>query len=171
MMIFYHVTILEPLFWFYVKLPVYIKNTYTNFNIFFFLDNLKKTEPLQLIRCKQCGIYIIQKNYEYHIKTTAHKISLCYLNNKKIQINGVQCDSRFLSCRLLSPEHVSIDQFFQSIESDVLELIARIIKFQNNGPVNVTIKLFGLYNNSLMSTTDNLGDVKSFLIRNQVIEK
>ncbi|XP_060833788.1 uncharacterized protein LOC132917188 isoform X2 [Rhopalosiphum padi] len=134
-------------------------------------DNLKKTEPLQLIRCKQCCIYIIQKNYEYHLKTTAHKISLCYLNNEKIQINGVQCDSRFLSCRLLSPEHVSIDQFFQSIESDVLELIARIIKFQNNGPVNVTIKLFGLYNNSLMNTTDNLGDVKSFLIRNQILSE
>uniref|UniRef100_A0A2S2P154 Uncharacterized protein n=1 Tax=Schizaphis graminum TaxID=13262 RepID=A0A2S2P154_SCHGA len=134
-------------------------------------DNLKKTEPLQLIRCKQCCTYVIQKNYEDHLETTAHKILLCYLNNEKIQINGVQCDSRFLSCRILSPEHVLIDQFFQSIESDVLELIARIIKFQNNKPVNVTIKLFGLYNNSLMSKTDNLGDVKSFLIRNQILSE
>jgi len=140
--------------------------------IFFFLDNLQKTEPLQLIRCKQCCVYVIQKNYNHHLETTAHKISLCYLKNDKIQINGVQCDKRFLSCRILSPEHVSIDNYFQSIESDVLELISKIMRFQNNKAVNVNIKLFGLYNhNSLMSENDNLGDVKSFMIKNEVIKK
>ncbi|KAE9535620.1 hypothetical protein AGLY_007521 [Aphis glycines] len=133
-------------------------------------DNLQKTEPLQLIRCKQCCVYVIQKNYNHHLETTAHKISLCYLKNDKIQINGVQCDDRFLSCRILSPEHVSIDNYFQSIESDVLELISKIMRFQNNKAVNVNIKLFCLYNhNSLMSNHDNLGDVKSFMIKNEIL--
>lgn len=127
---------------------------------------------MQLIRCRQCCVYVIQKNYNHHLETTAHKISVCYLNNDKIQINGVQCDNRFLSCRILSPEHVSIDNFFQSIESEVLELISKIIRFQNDVPVNANIKLFGLYNHkSLMSETDNLGDVKSFMIKNEVIKK
>uniref|UniRef100_A0A2H8TSY1 Zinc finger protein 236 n=1 Tax=Melanaphis sacchari TaxID=742174 RepID=A0A2H8TSY1_9HEMI len=131
-------------------------------------DNLQKTEPLQLIRCKQCCVYVIQKNYEYHLETTAHKISLSYLKNERIQINGVQCDNQFLSCRILSPEHMSIDHFFQSIESDVLELIAKVIKFQNNMPINVNVKIFGLYNHkSLMNKIDNLGDVKSFLLKNE----
>lgn len=133
-------------------------------------DNLQKAEPLQLIRCKQCCVYVIQKNYNHHLETTAHKISLCYLKNDKIQINGVQCDNRFLSCRILSLEHVSIDNYFQSIESDVLELISKIIRFQNNEAVSVNVKLFCLYNhNRLMSNNDNLGDVKSFVIKNEIL--
>jgi len=89
-----------------------------------------------------------------------------------VQINGVQSDNCFLSCRILSPKYVSIDDFFQSIESDVVELIARIIQLQNGGPISVNIKMFGLYNhNSLISEPDTLGDVKSFMIRHEVIEK
>ncbi|XP_060870680.1 uncharacterized protein LOC132945074 [Metopolophium dirhodum] len=133
-------------------------------------DDLKKTEPLQLIRCKLCSIYVVQQNYEQHQETTAHKISLFYLKNEKIQINGVQNDNCFLSCRILSPKYLSIDDFFQSIESDVVELIAKIIQLQNGGPISVNIKMFGLYNhNSLISKPDTLGDVKSFMIRNEVL--
>lgn len=133
-------------------------------------DNFQKTEPLQLIRCKQCNIYVVQQNYENHLQTTAHKISLCYFKNDKIQVNGVQCDNRFLSCRILSPKHISIDHFFQSIESNMLELIARIIKFQNNESVSVNIKMFGLYNhNNSISISD--GDVKSFVMSNEILSE
>lgn len=53
-----------------------------------------------------------------------------------------------------------------------MELIARIIQLQNGGPISVNIKMFGLYNhNSLISEPDTLGDVKSFMIRHEVIEK
>ncbi|XP_016657158.1 uncharacterized protein LOC100160441 isoform X2 [Acyrthosiphon pisum] len=135
-------------------------------------DNPKKTKPLQLIRCKLCSIYVVQQNYEQHQETTAHKISLLYLKNEKVQINGVQSDNCFLSCRILSPKYVSIDDFFQSIESDVMELIARIIQLQNGGPIRVNIKMFGLYNhNSLISKPDTLGDVKSFMIRNEILSE
>ncbi|XP_001944172.2 uncharacterized protein LOC100160441 isoform X3 [Acyrthosiphon pisum] len=134
--------------------------------------NPKKTKPLQLIRCKLCSIYVVQQNYEQHQETTAHKISLLYLKNEKVQINGVQSDNCFLSCRILSPKYVSIDDFFQSIESDVMELIARIIQLQNGGPIRVNIKMFGLYNhNSLISKPDTLGDVKSFMIRNEILSE
>jgi len=68
---------------------------------------------------------------------------------------------------MLSPKFVSIDDFFESIESDVLELIAKIIQLQNDGPINVKIKMIGLYNHN---NSDDLGDVKSFVIRNEVIE-
>jgi len=175
MLIFDNFNVLESLFWLVYLTFFFIKKLITILTyiiIIFFLDNLQKAEPLQLIRCKQCCVYVIQKNYNHHLETTAHKISLCYLKNDKIQINGVQCDNRFLSCRILSLEHVSIDDYFQSIESDVLELISKIIRFQNNEAVNVNIKLFGLYNhNRLMSDNDNLGDVKSFMIKNEVIKK
>lgn len=132
------------------------------------LDALQKTEPLQLIRCKQCSMYVVQQNYKLHLETTTHKISLFYLKSEKIQINVVQSDNCFLSCRILSPKHVSIDHFFQSIKSDVLELISRIIELQKNEPINVKIKMFGLYNHN---QSDDLGDVKTFMIRNEVIEK
>jgi len=124
-----------------------------------------------LLRCKQCSIYVVQQNYEQHLETTAHKISFCYFQNENIQINGVKSDGRFLSCRILSPKYLSIDHFFQSIESDVLDLISKIIEFQNHEHVNVNLKMFGLYNHNGLNQSDNLGDVKSFLIKKEVIEK
>ncbi|KAL4112492.1 hypothetical protein QTP88_016265 [Uroleucon formosanum] len=133
-------------------------------------DNLQKAKPLQLIRCKLCSIYVVRQNYKQHQETTAHKISLIYFKNKIIQINEVQKDNCFLNCRILSLKYDSMDHFFLSIKSDVVELFARIIQLQNNGPISVTIKMFGLYNhNILISKPDTLGDVKSFMIKNEIL--
>lgn len=95
------------------------------------------------------------------------------MNNEKIQINGQCSNNQFVSCRILSPKHnISIDHFFHSIKSDVLDLIDRVIKLQNRESVNVNVQMFGLYSHKdLLSETDNLGDVKSFMIKNEVIEK
>lgn len=133
----------------------------------FVLDNLPKTK---LLRCKLCSVYVVQTNYQEHLETTVHKIALCYFQNDNIKINGVQGEGQILSSLIVSPNYDSIDDFLKSIESDVVDLICRVIKTQKRDLINVTIKMFGLYKQEISKNDLSiLGDVKSFIIKNEVI--
>lgn len=124
------------------------------------------------MRCKECFIYVIQNNYQQHIETIFHKIAAVYFLNDKIQINRTESESRILSARVFSPTHNSINNFFLEVESNVLDLVDRVIKLQNHKLINITIQMFGLYNwNKSIPKTNkstNLGKVESFIIKNEV---
>lgn len=124
------------------------------------------------MRCKECFIYVVQNNYQKHIETIVHRIAAIYFLNDKIQINGIQSDDRILSSRIFSPTHNSIDDFFIEVESNVLDLVDRIIKLQNHRLINITIRMFALYNWNKsvpqINQSTNLGKVESFMIKNEV---
>lgn len=124
------------------------------------------------MRCKECLIYVVQNNYQQHTETIVHKIAAVYFSNDKVQINGTQSEDRILSSRIFSPTHNSINNFFLEVESNVLDLVDRVIKLQNNKLVNITIQMLALYNwnKSIPKTNQstNLGKVESFMIKNEV---
>jgi len=117
-------------------------------------------------------MYVVQDNYQQHIDTIGHKMSVCYFQNENIKIQMVKGEEHILSCLVTLTEHNSIDNFFCSIESHTLELINRVIKLLVHPVVSVDIKMIALYSDSDSNSKSNmLGKVKSFVIKNEVISK
>lgn len=115
-----------------------------------------------------CDIYIFQNNIQTHYESTEHKISNHYFQNDIIHIFGVQSEGRILSSRIVSLKSKSIHEYFNSIDVDLVELIGRLIKFQKNKRIRVTVKMFVLYNTKLTSASEQLGTVKMYNILDEV---
>lgn len=139
-------------------------------------NNSKKTEPLQLVRCQPCGEYIVQNNYELHITTTLHKLSSYYSGNDEMQINRCSDKDDNVKCRIFSPttgSNDSIENFFNSVKTNILTLVNKVLEIREYNNINIDSKVFALYdqNNDLKSNSENLGQVKAFAMKNEVIFK
>lgn len=124
------------------------------------------------MRCKQCYIYVVQKNYQQHINTVAHKIAVAYYKSKNVQVIKGHCENVILNTRIVSTcNSDSIHDFFNSIEDPVKNLIGVVLHIIN-GPIKVFIKMFALYQKMFSQNTDSiLGDVMTFIIKDEVIKK
>lgn len=136
---------------------------------YFNIDIIREINYFLLLqyKCKLCKVYPTK----HHLRSNEHKLTKHYFRDDKIQIFGINRNDRILSSRIISSDVSSIDGYFRSIEPNVLELIERIIQFQKTKSVNVSLKLFAMYNDTSLKNVlaTKLGTVKMFIIKNEVI--
>ncbi|XP_025410318.1 uncharacterized protein LOC112683480, partial [Sipha flava] len=131
-------------------------------------NNQQKTEPVKLIRCSKCHEFIVKNNDRQHMETIAHKISMRYFKQKNIQINRKKKIDCIISCRILSPRHDLIDDFFSSIESNILDLVDSVIKLGTYKFINVDIFMYVIYDDIYAETKlHSLGNVKKYMVKDE----
>lgn len=103
------------------------------------------------------------------METTAHQISL-YFQNSEILFNNVTTkEDCILNCRF-PQKHDSIDNFFQKINSKILNLVAHTIKLQSSEMIAVNTKIFILYS-KIGGSCNDIGVIKTFSTKKEVIKK
>lgn len=127
---------------------------------------------MKLNRCKTCFDFILVNNNDKHLETISHRLSVQYLHNKYVQINRKQHIDCIVSCRIISPAHDRIDDFFSLIESNVLDIVGFVIKFGESKFYNVDLIMYAIYDDLFVEAKhETLGNVKKFMIKDQVIFK
>lgn len=95
-----------------------------------------------------------------------------YSENKNIQINRKKNVDCIISCRILSPMHDAIDDFFSSVESNILDLVDSVFKLGTYKFINVDMFMYAIYDDIYAETKMySLGNVKKYMIKDEVIYK
>lgn len=105
------------------------------------------------------------------MKTKEHRIAKHYFYNDKIQIFGIKCNGNMFSCRIISQHIQAIEDYFHSIEETMVELFERIIQFQDNKLVKVSLQLVMIFKNVVLRECDHKdsSSIERFIVDNKVI--